>query len=413
MPSWFGPVKSDKLFAKQQAEADMLALKYNRKLTDAIKNGEPILGSLSLYMPEVWSAMDIASWYGASILGTALRTEEASKYLDASAQMGLGSFMCSLVRVGVYLLEAGLIPKPTMLAVATTGCDAWVMLAQMMMHHKPWAKVPKFNMDAPYGKSDEDMDYFAKQLRELIPFIEKYCGRKLDWDHLREVCEDANKAYQLMWEFQELKRSVPSPVDWPWGSMAFRVARIWAPGQPAATEWMRRLVEAAEKRVKEGKGIDGVTERIRLLWFDVLPIWAYKLFPRLEQEFGAVSVMDMQAFNPPYTIIDTSSEMSMLRSFARRHLNDNPMIRQVMATMDMYCGDIVRIVKDFKIDVVILPLHTGHKDINAAAKIVSDLCRDIGVPFLSLGCDLFDEQYMTVDEVMEKISRFFHAMGLA
>ena len=157
----------------------------------------------------------------------------------------------------------------------------------------------------------------------------------------------------------------------------------------------------------------GVTERIRLLWFDVLPIWAYKLFPRLEQEFGAVSVMDMQAFNPPYTIIDTSSEMSMLRSFARRHLNDNPMIRQVMATMDMYCGDIVRIVKDFKIDVVILPLHTGHKDINAAAKIVSDLCRDIGVPFLSLGCDLFDEQYMTVDEVMEKISRFFHAMGLA
>ena len=217
MPSWFGPVKSDKLFAKQQAEADMLALKYNRKLTDAIKNGEPILGSLSLYMPEVWSAMDIASWYGASILGTALRTEEASKYLDASAQMGLGSFMCSLVRVGVYLLEAGLIPKPTMLAVATTGCDAWVMLAQMMMHHKPWAKVPKFNMDAPYGKSDEDMDYFAKQLRELIPFIEKYCGRKLDWDHLREVCEDANKAYQLMWEFQELKRSVPSPVDWPSG----------------------------------------------------------------------------------------------------------------------------------------------------------------------------------------------------
>jgi hypothetical protein len=84
-----------------------------------------------------------------------------------------------------------------------------------------------------------------------------------------------------------------------------------------------------------------------------------------------------------------------------------------MATMDVYSGDVVRIVKDFKIDAVILPTHTGHKDVNTIVKFMRDLCRDIRVPFLSIGCDMFDDRYMPVDEVMDKIVRFLQASDLA
>ena len=132
----------------------------------------------------------------------------------------------------------------------------------------------------------------------------------------------------------------------------------------------------------------------------------------MEKELDAVMIMDMFAYNPPWTLIDTSSEQGMFRSFARRFQTDDPMVRQAMATMDMYTGDINRIVNDFSVDAVILPTHRGHKDINAAVKIIRDMCKHIDVPFTTIGCDMFDERFMPVDEIVEKMGIFFESTGL-
>ena len=57
------------------------------------------------------------------------------------------------------------------------------------------------------------------------------------------------------------------------------------------------------------------------------PLVRHRGMPWLEQEWGAVLVMDMFS-NFPYTLIDTSSEESMFHDLARRNLMDVPMIRQ-------------------------------------------------------------------------------------
>jgi hypothetical protein len=41
-----------------------------------------------------------------------------------------------------------------------------------------------------------------------------------------------------------------------------------------------------------------------------------------------------------------------------------------------------------------------------------EVCRDLGVPFLALGLDLFDKRYTTIDELKDRFSQFFTAMGL-
>jgi len=41
-----------------------------------------------------------------------------------------------------------------------------------------------------------------------------------------------------------------------------------------------------------------------------------------------------------------------------------------------------------------------------------ETCRDLNVPFVHLGLDLFDRRYSTPDQIKDKISRFFRAMGL-
>jgi len=54
----------------------------------------------------------------------------------------------------------------------------------------------------------------------------------------------------------------------------------------------------------------------------------------------------------------------------------------------------------------------GHKDGAATVGIQRQTCREIGVPFLNIGLDLFDASYTSVDEVKDKVSEFFMGMGL-
>jgi hypothetical protein len=128
-------------------------------------------------------------------------------------------------------------------------------------------------------------------------------------------------------------------------------------------------------------------------------------------EWGAVIVMDMFSYCP-YTLVDTSSEESMFHDLAKRNLMDTTMIRQAVGVADNFANDIVRIVRDYKIDCVIWPAHMGHKDGAASIGIMREICRDLSVPFLPLGIDTFDPRYTTPDEVKNKMSQFFTAMGL-
>lgn len=393
-----------------QTEVGDFVMKKKAELDNAIQNGEPILGGLNQIIPEVMTALDLPNWFTANFHMEAVQSEKASEIIDASTALLASTFMCSFIKTGIYQLEEGVYPKPTMLVGGTSPCDANVMLGQIMFNHEPWADIPKFVIDVPYRQDDFSHEYFAKQVREMTAFIERHSGRKLDMDRLREVCEETNEALRIMLEIQELRRSVPAPLNWPWGNNCYTVARIMAPGQPEATEWLRKAHAVTERIVKEKRGVAGVHEKIRLLWFDLLPIWSSELFPFLERDFGAVVAMDI--FSPPWSLIDTSSEESMFKSFVAKYVGENPMTRPVMGSMDMYCDDIVRSVKDYRIDAVILPTHAGHKNVNAAVKIVKDLCRDIGVPFLILGADMFDRRYLPVDEVIEKITRFFQVSEL-
>jgi hypothetical protein len=131
----------------------------------------------------------------------------------------------------------------------------------------------------------------------------------------------------------------------------------------------------------------------------------------LEQEWGAVIAMDMVSYCP-YELIDTSTEDDIFRGLAKRALLHGPMIHQAHGVVDNVVNDITRIVRDYKIDCVILPGHMGHKDMAASASIVRETCRDIGVHYLYIGLDVCDKRYTTLDEMKNKIAQFFTAMGI-
>ena len=121
--------------------------------------------------------------------------------------------------------------------------------------------------------------------------------------------------------------------------------------------------------------------------------------------------MDMIVYNP-YTLVDTSTEETMFRDLAKRSLCDALMVRQEQGPSENLVTDITRIVKDYKADCVIWPAHMGHKAMAGTIGIGREVCRELGVPLLQLGLDIFDPRYTTADEVKDMISSFFTTMEL-
>ena len=194
--------------------------------------------------------------------------------------------------------------------------------------------------------------------------------------------------------------------------MCFSVAQLFKVGQKEGTGWFQSLVDVTEAKVQPGKGAVK-QEKARLFWFDIMPSgWIFEFMPWLEEELGAVVVMDMFG-NTPYTTIDTSDERELWRGLAKRGLFDTPMVRQAVGPAEGFVNDLVRIVKDYQIDVVVWPGHMGHKETQGSFGIVREACRELGVPFLDIRMDIFDRRYTTADQIKDKFVRFFQGIGLA
>jgi benzoyl-CoA reductase subunit B len=399
---------------KLQVKLLDILLESKRRVVNSVENDEPFLAAYYCTAPELFNAMNLP-WF--MVMETPFLAASAPYLLDdlqGAEEIGLGTDLCSAIRLPMYYIESGLMPVPSAVIGLLSPCDGTTMLQQVLQHNMAWKDVPLFSPDPPYTSDERAIEYFAGELRRMVSFIEEHTGHELDMDRLREVCEESNETYTLWQEYNDLRRAVPCPHGWEiGGAQAFAISQCFVAGDPKCTDWFRQLLECGEQRVQQGKGAnESVAEKIRLLWFDIMPYgWVFDFMPWLEQEWGAVLVMDMFS-NFPYTLIDTSSEESMFRGLAKRNLMDVPMIRQARGTAENFSSDIVRMVKDYKIDCVIWPGHMGHKDGAATTGIMRETCREIGVPFLHIGLDLFDRRYTSVDEVKDRVSQFFTGMGL-
>jgi benzoyl-CoA reductase/2-hydroxyglutaryl-CoA dehydratase subunit BcrC/BadD/HgdB len=361
-------------------------LESKKKILECVEKGEPFLATWYTNAPEICTAMDIP-WYCqvAGAFGAAVEGLHTMEDLEGMDQLRVATDACTLLRLGLYYVDAGLVPIPTAVIALLEPCDGVTSLHEAIRTHKDWRDVPMFAPDPPYFSDERSIDYFAGELRRMVSFIEEHTGQKLDMARLREVVEESNKQYELWLEYSELRRSVPCPHGLTLGMSAFGVAQGTLCGLPSGTTWFRDVVADAERRIREKKP-ELPNERIRLLWYDVQPVWFGELTPWLEQEWGANVVQTMFTYCP-YTIIDTSNDDAIWRGLAKRNLLDTPMIRQAMGTAEVFSEDLIRIVRDFKIDCVIWPGHMGHKDGAAAIPVMRETCRELGVPFLHIGVD--------------------------
>jgi benzoyl-CoA reductase/2-hydroxyglutaryl-CoA dehydratase subunit BcrC/BadD/HgdB len=389
----------------------MAQLEQYDKTVRCVEEGKSLLASYWSICPEVYKAMDI-HFFG--IQGHHFQQSQARfvmRDLEECDKLGLARDNCSLLRLAMYYVTAGLMPTPTMIIHKLEPCDALLGMHEAVRTHKEWRDIPCYSLDPPYWEDDRTLDYYAGEVRGVVSFLEEQTGKKLDVDRLREVIKESNRQYDLWAEYNELRRAVPCPHGHDLAAQVYPMVQIFWPGDPRCTAWLRDMVADAEERVRTKKGWLS-PEKVRVIWFDVYCIWLRDLNAWLEQEWAANIVMDMSSYCP-YTLIDTSSEYTMFKGLGKRTICDQIMVRQVRGLADRLLADLQRMIKEYKADAVIPPTHIGHKDQIASLGLIREVCRDAGVACLDMGMvDIFDPRYTSMDEIKDRLNRYLVTMGL-
>lgn len=411
MPRWYG--YRAQFEAMAQGPDPLMALMaqcyvdYVNDVISAVEKGEPTLSTWYGNANEIPAAMGIPMHCPG----------EASLVIDpeqlANVKCGpMPDNTCALLKFGVNSVLNELVPTPTGIVAMIEPCDGQGIMHEYYQDAVPeWRDLPMFGLDAPYGTTDEDYQYFADQLVDYIAWLENLTGRKMDYDRLREICEETNLQYTLFAEICELQHARPAPLP------SLFIAQFLPTllqhiriGDPGVTRFVAML--AAKTRADVAAGIGAIpNERIRCYWLDLPYAEAPEYGAWLAETYGAIIVNSTWGEGRHYTRIDTSTPESMLLGIARRSINEVPMIRQARGSVETIMDDIKYAVEAYGIDCVIYPGHRGHKDMPATVAFMRKACEEMGVPLMCLSTDLCDPTFMPVAEVERQTAEFFEAHG--
>jgi hypothetical protein len=384
---------------------------FMQKIVRAKDEGKKIVLTPFTFAPQILNAMDLVPLCGDLLSGMALSLEEGVEpYLDLSVEKGLPESMCSAQKVPIGLLEADKLGIPDLIINSALGsCDpntkAYEYIAERF-------DVPALYLDIPYYDDDRSMDYYVKGFKTVIKALEEFCGKKLDFDRLSEICELSNKATELLLDIHELKRNVPNPVSNSFAShfVSIKLTNI---GSVEAVDYLQTALEIFKDRLKNNRHVNPY-EKIRCIFMWTNYFFDPTLLSWLQEEAGVTYLHDlltMYDFNP---IIETTSPESMIRGLAKEMFN-LPMIRQLHVGMDKpgsWVNDLIYYAGNYKADCMVFSGNLACKHTWGAFRLASDaVSREIGIPSLCLEGDSWDSRITPASVIKDKLEEFFETIS--
>jgi len=380
---------------------------------DARKNrieGKPLLIHSFNMEPSLFNAMDINYLMLELSISSIAAGHLNEPYIDLTDEMGYGDnpSICNAQRPIIGAYKKGAAPIPDLLVYPSTPCNS---IATTFQAFAGLNNVPFFNIDMPYWSHEQGSKYYDSkslpyvidQYKALISWLETHTKQKFDPEKFQKTMSLVNQARENIWEFNELLKSVPCPVDSKTGNMNWAIMgqRSGTIDAVTVTKYLRD--EAAENAKN---GIGGIEdEKIRIAWPYTHIFHDPELFDWLAEEFHAVAIMDFLGYYQPLPH-DISTTEKCFESLAVGALDAN-MVGGCRGPTEYYLDWVVNYVKDYSIDCCIFPVHFACKHVFPITRITSEAVREeTGVPSLIFGCDSYDSREVTSKVIRGKISDF-------
>jgi len=360
-----------------------------------------------LVPPELLFGMGLRPWM-AELLGIVLPMLDpraCEPYIDRAEIEGIPSDLCSLPKATLGIVLQGQMPAPRAVVSSNMPCDGG--MAQYTIWERK-LKAPLFQLDVPYDFYDERaVEYFAGELRRLVAWLQEHTPGRMDWDRLREVCDERNRAVEAQIELWDMLRVRPAPMAAEPIYLANMVYVVARPGMRRSTEVMRSMARLARENLEQGKGALPVEKHRVALWNPPTMMFL-DLFAWAERTWGVSLLMDMITFHR-HPFIDTRSEDTMLRDLARIVMQ-GPMARHTRGPADNFFRDLFHLVDHFGLDMIWMAANVGCKNTQALMGMLREKCRTQGVPLLVIDYDLLDARVESQEGIRSQVDRFMQTV---
>lgn len=357
---------------------------------------------------ELFLGMGLIPWM-AELLGIMvplISAQLGQSYIDVAENYGIPADTCSLPKVTLGLALSDELPRPKVIVASNMPCDGGMSSYSIM--EKIYG-VPTFRLDIPYNfYNTRAEDYFVHELKRLIAWLEANTPGRMDWDRMKDVCEERNRTVELEAELWDLIARKPAPMVAEPVYFSHLLFVCAFPGRPRSTEVFRKIVEITKAIAASGKGALDNEQYRTVLWnpptlsFADLWVWA-------EEKFGVANIMDMLTYNrQPY--IDTQNPETMLKGLARI-IMQGPMARHTRGPADNFFSDLFHIYERFNLDMIWMAGHIGCKNTMALNGIFREKCRERGIPLLIINYDLCDPRIVPPSDVKDQIERFMETVA--
>ncbi len=404
-----------------------LLAKYVRKSITAHDEGKKVAMTTFCFAPPILYAFDVVPLLlePMTVLGTFVLQRGTSEYLDYCCEVGFTETSCSSQRgsLGAYL--AGLGVRPDMIICDSAGiCDT---NANSYSFASAYLGIPFYQLCYPPTLTDERASgYHRQDFMSLISFLEEQTGSKLDIDKLRGVVTEIEKQTELINEFTELQRLVPSPIP-----SIFNLFLYSGNFLMGGTKDYTDLLEAMLKKVKENaaKGLAGTSsgkENIRGFFSYIdhyttdLRLWNF--LDRNEISHLGCILSTFWEDGATYSTERTDAVFrlrkdsldDMIDSLAMQ-MSRMPMVKSIRGPYDapnMWLDDTLIMTRLMKADFVV---YFGTIGCRNTWGMVKSYARDLerqGIPTLVMYADAFDDRVQSWEAVTEKMSEFIHLRGI-
>ncbi len=396
-------------------EISPMVKKYYEDARKAKEEGKKVAYCTAYYPGELLSAMDIVPLYPENFSAACAAKQISPKAMEVTESRGYSFDLCSYFKCHIgYYFAAETLPRPP--GGGMVPPDMILGMENNCMTHCKWMrvleryyKVPCHCMLLPikpkrmfeHKIEEHFMEFAMVQFKDLVSFLERQTGKKLDIDRLKETVKLSHLASIFYDQCYEYRKTVPCPAsaqDFSSTMMPLVVLK----GQAIQADFNERLSREMGQRAKAGIGAIP-SERFRLL-FDGIPPWYTLGFYNYFDKFDAVFAYEHYNCKLITRTMDASRP---LESLALKYL-DYHMHWSFYERADC----IVRAALDYFIDGAILGMNKSCRMWCAFEPYLEKrLKEEAGIPCILLEYDHSDPRVYSDAEVKGRIDAFMEVVA--
>jgi benzoyl-CoA reductase/2-hydroxyglutaryl-CoA dehydratase subunit BcrC/BadD/HgdB len=249
------------------------------------------------------------------------------------------------------------------------------------------------------------VEYYKKQLAELVIYLEDISHKKMDYQRLEQVVRHALELLELYRKIYQLRKASPAPMR-NRTCMNQLIIEWTFCGTAEGVKFFQTVHDEVKENVDDHKGVVP-EEKYRILSLFLPPFYEYKLLDWMEREYGATVAMDLMSSWPMPLDIDPSKPLEAVARLTFYRVGS----RLMHGPAEDFIQDALLNARDFKVDGALFFAHIGCRQACALIKTIKDaLWDELGIKTSVIDMDLMDPSFSSSDELKNKLEQFFEML---